>query len=153
MPLLARILLLLAALLATPLLAAAQAVPGASGEEMQRAIATARRTLPQFWERVRANAPSETGYAVKIVASDQHGAEHVWLSRLRMRGGRIVGTIDTKPRIVRSLRQGQELPVNEDAIVDWMYFRNGLIVGNETGRAMLRALPREEAEKLLKLYE
>jgi uncharacterized protein YegJ (DUF2314 family) len=34
-----------------------------------------------------------------------------------------------------------------------MYFRNGLIVGNETGRAMLRALPREEAEKLLKLYE
>ena len=102
---------------------------------------------------MRANAPSETGYAVKIVASDQHGAEHVWLSRLRMRGGRIVGTIDTKPRIVRSLRQGQELPVNEDAIVDWMYFRNGLIVGNETGRAMLRALPREEAEKLLKLYE
>ncbi len=152
MNLLAR-LLLLAAILAAPLPAMAQSMPGAGSEEMQQAIATARRTLPKFWERVRANEPTETGYAVKIVASDQHGAEHIWLSRLRMRGGRLVGTIDTQPRIVRSLRQGQELPVNQDAIVDWMYFRNGRIVGNETGRAMLRSLPREEAEKLLKLYE
>lgn len=149
----AALLLLLAAFLAATPQSAAQAVPGVHSEEMERAIAKARRTLPAFWERVRANEPSETGYAVKIVASDQHGVEHLWLSRPRMRGGRLVGTIDTQPRIVRSLRQGQELPINQDAIIDWMYFRNGRIVGNETGRAMIRHLPREEAEKMLKLYE
>lgn len=148
----AALLLLLAALHAAPPQAVAQAVPGVHSEEMERAIAKARRTLPAFWERVRANEPSETGYAVKIVASDQHGVEHLWLSRPRMRGGRLVGTIDTQPRIVRSLRQGQELPINQDAIIDWMYFRNGRIVGNETGRVMLRYLSPAEREKMMELF-
>jgi uncharacterized protein YegJ (DUF2314 family) len=61
--------------------------------------------------------------------------------------------IDTSPRIVRSLRQGQIMDIRDDAIVDWMYFENGRIVGNETGRTMLRFLPPAEREKMMQLYK
>ncbi len=129
------------------------AVPGAQSEEMARAIARARQRLGLFWERVRLNDPNETGYAVKVVAGDQHGTEHIWLSRITLRGGRVLGMVDTPPRVVRSIRQGQIMDVRDDAIVDWMYFENGLIVGNETGRTMLRYLPAAEREKMMQLYK
>jgi|688.fasta_scaffold843633_2 uncharacterized protein YegJ (DUF2314 family) len=134
--------------------AAAQSVfPGAQSDEMTKAIARARLRLGFFWERVRANDPAETGYAVKVIAGDQHGTEHIWLSRITLRGGRVLGMIDTSPRIVRSLRQGQIMDIRDDAIVDWMYFENGRIVGNETGRTMLRFLPPAEREKMMQLYK
>jgi uncharacterized protein YegJ (DUF2314 family) len=128
-------------------------IPGVQTDEMAQAIATARRRLPVFWERVRANEPTETGYAVKVIASDQNGVEHLWLTRITLRNGRIYGMIDTAPRIVRSLRAGQILDVRQDSIVDWLYFENGRMVGNETGRVMLRYLAPAEREQMLKLYK
>lgn len=124
-----------------------------SEAELTKAIDTARRTLPQFWERLAANEPHETGYALKIVAADQHGTEHLWVTRLHSRGKRLYGFVDTAPRRVRSIRPGHELEIRTDAIVDWMYFRNGRMVGNHTGRVLLRYLPPAEAEKLRLLYE
>ena len=132
---------------------AQSAGPGAQTEEMARAIAKARQSLDVFWRRVRANDPADTGYAVKVIAGDQHGSEHLWLSNITLRSGRILGMVDTQPRVVRSIRQGQVMDVRDDAIVDWMYFENGRIVGNETGRAMLRYLPAAEREKMLQLYK
>lgn len=128
-------------------------IPGVHSEEMAQAIATARRRLPLFWERVRANEPTETGYAVKVIASDQNGIEHLWLTRITLRDGRIYGMIDTAPRIVRSLRAGQILEIRQDSIVDWLYFEKGRMVGNETGRIMLRYLAPAEREQMLKLYK
>lgn len=124
-----------------------------SETELAKAIETARRTLPQFWERLAANEPHETGYALKIVAADQHGSEHLWVTRLHARDRRLYGFVDTAPRRVRSIRSGHELEIRTDAIVDWMFFRNGRMVGNHTGRVLLRYLPPAEAEKLLQLYE
>jgi uncharacterized protein YegJ (DUF2314 family) len=139
---------------APPRHAAAQTtIPGVHSEEMAQAIATARRKLPFFWDRVRANEPTETGYAVKVIASDQNGVEHLWLTRITLRDGRVYGMIDTAPRVVRSLRAGQILDVRPDSIVDWLYFEKGRMVGNETGRVMLRYLAPAEREQMLKLYK
>lgn len=124
-----------------------------SETELARAIETARSTLPQFWERLAANEPHETGYALKIVAADQFGSEHLWVSRLHARDRRLYGFVDTAPRRVRSIRTGHELEIRTESIVDWMYFRNGRMVGNHTGRVLLRYLPPAEAEKLRQLYE
>ncbi len=146
---------LLATFAGTPLgdVHAQTAIPGVQSEEMAQAIATARRRLPLFWERVRANEPTETGYAVKVIASDQNGVEHLWLTRITLRENRVYGMIDTAPRIVRSLRAGQILEVRSESIVDWLYFEKGRMVGNETGRIMLRYLAPAEREQMLKLYK
>lgn len=128
--------------------------PGIAGDsEFGKAVATARGTLPHFWERLSANEPHETGYALKIAASDQYGTEQLWVTRLQSRGNRLYGVLDTAPRVVRFVRRGQQLEIRTEAIVDWMYFRNGRMVGNHTGRVLLRYLPPAEAEKLLLLYE
>jgi uncharacterized protein YegJ (DUF2314 family) len=127
---------------------------GIAGDgEFAKAVTTARSTLPHFWERLSANEPHETGYALKIAASDQYGTEQLWVTRLHSRGKRLYGVLDTAPRVVRFVRRGQELEIRSEAIVDWMYFRNGRMVGNHTGRVLLRYLPPAEAEKLLLLYE
>lgn len=149
--------LLAACLCATPDMAAGQArtqssIPGVQTEEMARAIATARGRLPVFWDRLRENLPTDTGFALKVVASDQHGAEHIWLSRITRHDGKIFGMIDAAPRIVRSLRKGQIMEIRTDSIVDWMYFDRGRIVGNETGRIMLRYLAPAEREKMMELF-
>ncbi len=131
----------------------AQAGPAISESELAKATEAARRSLPHFWERLAANEPHETGYALKIIAADQHGSEHLWVSRLHGRDRRLYGIVDTTPRRVRSIRPGHELEIRTEAIVDWMYFRNGRMVGNHSGRMMLRYLPAAEAEKLRRLYE
>ena len=140
-------------LCALPAARAQSTVPGGQSEEMAKAIAKARQRLRFFWDRVRANDPAETGYAVKVIASDQHGSEHIWLNRITMRGGRVFGMVDTAPRVVKSIRQGQVMEIRDDSIVDWMYFENGRIVGNETGRTMIRYLPAAEREKMMQLYK
>jgi uncharacterized protein YegJ (DUF2314 family) len=124
-----------------------------SESEFSKAVATARSTLPHFWERLSANEPHETGYALKIAASDQYGTEQLWVTRLQSRGKRLYGIVDTPPRVVRFVRKGHDLEIRTESIVDWMYFRNGRMVGNHTGRVLLRYLPPAEAEKLLLLYE
>lgn len=121
--------------------------------ELSNAVATARRTLPEFWQRWRANEPHETGYAVKILVGDQFGAEQIWVSRIQARDGRIHGTVDTRPQRTRFVQAGQRIEIRPDSIVDWMYFRNGRMVGNHTGRVLLKYLPPAEAEKLQLLFE
>jgi uncharacterized protein YegJ (DUF2314 family) len=127
-------------------------IPGVHTEEMARAIAAARGRLPVFWSRLRENLPTDTGFALKVVTSDQHGAEHIWLSRITLHDGKVFGMIDAAPRIVRSLRKGQIMEIRADSIVDWMYFDRGRIVGNETGRVMLRYLSPAEREKMMELF-
>lgn len=133
--------------------AAAQNRDPANHPAIAEAVARARKTLPEFMERWQANEPQDTGYALKVAIGDQNGIEHLWVSQLQRRDGRIYGLIDTKPLRVRSLAAGQRIEVRADSIIDWMYFRRGRIVGNHTGRAMLPYMQPAEAEKLRLLYE
>lgn len=143
--------LVLAARAAAP--AAAQAGDPSRHPAIAEAVATARRTLPEFMERWAANEPQDTGYALKVAIGDQHGIEHLWVSNLQRRSGRIYGVIDTRPLRLRSHVAGQRIEVREDYVVDWMFFRRGRMVGNHTGRAMLPYMQPAEAEKLRLLFE
>ncbi|MBM3522113.1 MAG: DUF2314 domain-containing protein [Alphaproteobacteria bacterium] len=117
------------------------------------AVAKARDSLPEFMERWRSNDIQDTGYALKVAIGDQNGVEHLWVTGLQRRDGRIFGVIDTRPMRVRSHAAGQQIEIKPDSIVDWMFFRRGRMVGNHTGRAMLPYLPAPEAEKLRLLFE
>lgn len=150
-------------LLAAGLAVIALAGPMSSGSAQGRdpaahpaiaeAVARARQSLPDFMERWRANDLQDTGYALKIAIGDQNGIEHLWVTGLQRRDGRIFGIIDTKPLRVRSHAVGQRIEVKPDSVVDWMYFRRGRMVGNHTGRAMLPYMAPAEAEKLRLLFE
>lgn len=121
--------------------------------EMKAAIAKARSTLPEFWRAVEAGNPNESDFALKVMIVDGTEVEHFWLTNVARSGTGYVGTINNDPNSVKSVTIGQRYEFREDEISDWLYFRNGKMVGNETLRPLLKRMPKELADKYRALYE
>jgi uncharacterized protein YegJ (DUF2314 family) len=51
------------------------------------------------------------------------------------------------------MREGERVEIPEDRISDWMFMRNGKIVGNETMRPALKHMDPEEAAQYRAMYE
>jgi uncharacterized protein YegJ (DUF2314 family) len=116
--------------------------------EMNAAIAKARSTLPSFWKAFEARAADESGYALKVRITDQHGTEHLWLTNIERSGGETTGLVDNEPTIVKAVKRDDRIVIPDADISDWMYMRSGKIVGNETMKPMLKRLPKEKADQL-----
>ncbi len=121
--------------------------------EMNAAIAKARSTLPEFWSAVEAGKPNESDFALKVMIVDGGEVEHFWLTEVAKSGTGYVGTISNDPNAVRNVTAGQRYEFNEAEISDWLYFRNGKMVGNETMRPLLKRMPKEQADQYRALYE
>lgn len=122
----------------------------AEDPEMKAAIEKARATLPQFWKAFEAPAPNEESFSLKVRFSDVFNSEHIWVGDIERRDGKIRGTIDNVPESVNFLREGQRVEVPPEDITDWMYMRDGKMVGNYTLWVLLKRMPREEAEQIRK---
>lgn len=120
---------------------------------MNAAIAKARAGLPGFWEKL-ANPPADTErYSIKVAIKDGGQTEHFWTSDVERRDGKIFATIANAPEVVGNVQEGQRIEVPEADISDWMFQRNGKIVGNETMRVLLRYLPEDEAAQYRDMLE
>jgi len=115
--------------------------------EMNAAIATARATLPEFWATFERKSPTDSAFALKVKIQDERGTEHFWLTSIERRNGRIFGTIDNNPNIVRSVKLGDRIPIPEADISDWLYQRGDKMVGNFTLRALFKQMPAEEVKR------
>lgn len=115
--------------------------------EMNAAIATARATLPEFWVMFERKSPTDSAFALKVKIQDERGTEHFWLTSIERRNGRIFGTIDNNPNIVRSVKLGDRIPIPEADISDWLYQRGDKMVGNFTLRALFKQMPAEEVKR------
>ena len=72
--------------------------------------------------------------------------EHFWLTPVEPKGGRIFGVINNDPETVKTVKLGQRIEVPEPDITDWLYIREGRMIGNYTLRAMFKTMPPAEAE-------
>jgi len=147
--------LLLAILVASPL---SCGVPGqphgdrtvnveADDPEMTAAIAKARQTLPEFWQLFEHSEHGETDFSLKVKITDKNGTEYFWVVDLERKDGKLFGTINNDPEVVKNVRLGKRIQVPELAISDWTYLRNGKMYGQRTLRPLLKRMPAEEAEK------
>jgi uncharacterized protein YegJ (DUF2314 family) len=116
--------------------------------EMNKAIADARARLPAFWSTFDNPAQDQSDFALKVEISDANGTEFFWANRLSRRDGKIFGTINNDPNIVKSVKFGEEIEVPPDKIADWMYMQAGKMHGNYTMRPLLKQLPKAEADRL-----
>ena len=117
--------------------------------EMNTAIARARRTLPTFWGSYEAPKPSETGHALKVHFSTRKGGEHIWMAEVKkLPDGRYSGRFANQPRDLPGKRAGDLVEFTEADISDWMFLRNGKIVGGETIRPMLKRMSKADADAL-----
>ena len=118
--------------------------------EMTAAIAKARATLPVFWASDAAPKPSESGHSLKVrFATSSTNVEHIWMMDVkRLPDGGFSGRFGNAPRDLPGKREGDLAQFTEADITDWMFMRNGKIVGGETIRPMLKSMPKAEAAAL-----
>ena len=122
------------------------AVGGFDEKEMDAAIAHARKTVDQFIAELQ--KPTGEEHAVKAPVTDSAGTEHFWLTDVTLANGEFTGRIGNDPGIVSNVKIGQQWKLKTTEISDWMYMKNGKIVGNFTMRPLLKNMPEDEAAKL-----
>ena len=118
--------------------------------EMNAAIAKARATLPTFWASYDAPKSSETGHSLKVrFPKPTSGHEHIWMAEVKKTAdGRYSARFANVPRDLPGKRAGDVAEFKEADISDWMFTRNGKIVGGETIRPMLKMMPKADADAL-----
>ena len=117
--------------------------------EMNAAIARGRGTLPAFWASYEAPKPSEAGHALKVRFSTRKGGEHIWIAEVKkLPNGAYSGRFANEPRDLPGKHAGGEVKFSEADISDWMFMRNGKIVGGETIKPTLKSLPKADADAL-----
>lgn len=122
--------------------------------EMAAAQAKARATLPAFWRAFEHPGPGEDGFSLKLaVPTGGNNTEHIWMLDIKREGGKITGVTGNAPRDATWMREGERVDIPEDRISDWMFKRNGKMVGNETMRPMLMHIDPEDAEQYRAMYE
>ncbi len=130
-----------------PVLAEEKTVLFSSGDpKMNAAIAKSRGSLDVFWNRFAAPANNEGGFALKIAISQGNITEHFWCGELVGDAEYSSCTIQNEAQDVTSVKLGQAINVDPDLISDWMYLRDGKIVGGQTIRVIAEILPKEEAD-------
>jgi uncharacterized protein YegJ (DUF2314 family) len=130
-----------------------------SGEEELLAITRrARETLPDFISALEKPGPGEEGFRVKypMPAGGESGVveEHIWLGDIVFRNGEYHGTVVSRPYYIAPLSAGDRIKFSIEKISDWMYLRDGRIVGGESIKYLIERIGETERdEELAAFYE
>lgn len=120
----------------------------AADKRMNAAIDTARESLPHFWSKLEKPGQGEGDFNLKVRIEDENGVEHFWCADVHRERGRMTGVINNDPMKVRSVSIGQRVVFTEDQISDWLYMRNGKMIGNYTVRPLMRDMSKEERREI-----
>jgi uncharacterized protein YegJ (DUF2314 family) len=116
--------------------------------EMKAAVEKARGTLPAFWAKVNAPAANETKFALKIAMTENGQTEVFWCGRVSGSVKSATCRVDNKLEVLTKIRDGDTIPVDAAQIRDWMYMRDGKIVGAESLKVLMPSMSKEEQEQL-----
>lgn len=118
--------------------------------EMAAAIAKARKSLPAFWASYETPKAQEAGHSLKVrFPTGGSNGEHIWMAEVKkLADGRYSGRFANQPRDLPGKRMGDRVEFAEADISDWMFMRNGKIVGGETIRPTLKRMPKADADAL-----
>ncbi|WP_284620767.1 YegJ family protein [Aquabacterium humicola] len=114
--------------------------------EMNSAIKTARASLDEFL-RLAASPPAQTsGYKLKVMIRDKDITEHFWVTPFRPKQTGFEGILANDPKLVTTVRNGQQIEFTRGQISDWGYVKNGRQVGSFTICVLFKKMPPEQAD-------
>jgi len=111
---------------------------------MEHAVRNARRSLGFFIAALRKNKPGDTGFEVKKAFVDGNNVEHLWIGYLTFDGKNFHGKVNNRPRDVHNVKLGQAVTVPAGQITDWMFVKDGKLVGGYTTRVLYARLSPED---------
>jgi uncharacterized protein YegJ (DUF2314 family) len=115
--------------------------------EMNAAIAKARGSLTRFWTALEVKPPGSENFSLKVAITDGDQVEHFLTVNVERKDGKIFADIDNEPQFVTNVAYGRRIEVPEADISDWMFWRNGKVVGGETLRVLLERMTPEEKKE------
>jgi uncharacterized protein YegJ (DUF2314 family) len=119
----------------------------AADAEMNAAIAHARETLPTFWASCDAPKPTETGHALKVRFDVGAEVELIWVIDVKkLSDGNYSGRFANEPSNLLGKNIDDQVEFEQIDISDWMFMRNEKVVGGATIKALLKFMPKEEAD-------
>ena len=115
---------------------------------MAAAQAKARASLPDFWKKFAHPSANENRFMLKVMMPySEKDVEHIWVGDIELKDDKINATVGNTPKNVTYVKFGQRIEFEQDQISDWMYYRDGKIVGNFTKRPLLARMPPDEAAR------
>lgn len=116
--------------------------------ELTRAMERARATFKYLWRELtweyRRIIPALDLAAIKAAfldpGDDPGNTEHMWLSDVDFDGQTVRGTLLNQPNTVTSVKAGDSITLDRDAIEDWIYARQGRMYGGFTIQILRAAM-------------
>jgi len=116
--------------------------------EMKEAKAKARTNILHFWQKLENPASNEERFVLKVeMPYSSKDTEHIWVKDIERKNGMIRGTVGNDPKYVKYVKYGQRVEFEDSQISDWMYRRDGKIVGNYSLRTLLPRMPPADAAR------
>lgn len=115
------------------------AVIGASGDdpEMMAATAEAKKTWPDFVKAFRNKPENSENFAAKFPFDAPDQKEFMWVEVVSINGDTVVGRLGNDPVWVKDLKLGDEVKMKVSQLSDWMYLKDGEIVGGYTVKVLM----------------
>jgi uncharacterized protein YegJ (DUF2314 family) len=112
--------------------------------QMDRAVENAQKTLAFFMAAVRAKKNGDTAFEIKKGFVDGDKVEHLWIKVASFDGKNFHGKIDNQPIDVNNAHSGQRVTVAPPDVDDWMFLKDGKLIGAYTTRVLYARLSPEE---------
>ena len=102
-------------------------------QEMNAAIAEAKKTLPDFVSLLANPKSGQEMFGIKATfVADDDQKEHMWVALGIHKKDEFHGILMNKPMFIKGLSDGDEVMVKDDQVIDWFYHENGQMVGGFT---------------------
>jgi len=132
-------------------------------EEIMRIAENARRALPTFFRKLARPEQGASNFCLKYPLNTDDGSvepkvrEQVWLGGIHIKDGAYYGVLANTAKSVDGRKKGEAIIIDTDLITDWMYIKDGKIIGGRSIKYLLEKIPEEERKedqrKILKMFD
>jgi uncharacterized protein YegJ (DUF2314 family) len=117
---------------------------GDNDGQMDRAVEKAQRSLGFFMAALHAKKDGDAVFEIKKAFVDGDKVEHIWLRGVSYDGKNFHGSVDNRALDVKNAHMGQHVTVAPGDVVDWMFVKDGKLMGGFTTRVLYARLSPEE---------
>jgi len=114
--------------------------------ELAAAMKKGAETLPHFWKIFESEKSQDGGFGLKVgMPTNLPGKyEFIWMSDIQRDGDMIVGNYSNDPVNIPGAKYGDRAEFTDERVIDWQYFKDGLMYGHYTTRILIKEMPAEE---------
>ena len=117
--------------------------------QMNNAIAKAKDSFPLFLIALKNKCNTCTDFAVKMRFMYGEGSgEHIWLNNLYFDDNKLMGEINNIPENIDRIKLGDTIEIEKDSLSDWIYIKDGNLMGGYTLKVMYDKMSETEKKQL-----